>query len=357
MPSATPTTPRSGFFTIENDVMDSGALDNLSLCATRVYYRMRRWALRDGRCWPGLDKLATCVKFSSRSVGKAIKELMDAGLVLLLRRGGKRDGKGFSNMYQVVKSFVTQKLRQNDDLPLFAGMLPESPCEESAQKRHSPSEMRVPTTQTQLLTHTQQQHVPIAATADAHNPPSTPVRRAAAAFFTPSSSSDTTPERSQPLPPERQAAANALIEAGMGSPDAHRLAAVHDVAFVMGWIGVLPQRNPDNPGGFLRSMIEGKAQLPKVLAKKSVDSEAARQRRERIEKDLADRLAMEREELRKRVESQGFDGNWRAALKAGTARIQDNAQRIRSQRMQQLGLQREREDSGRKALAGIGGAP
>lgn len=152
-----------GFFKIDNALSDSGVLDTLSLCATRIFFRMARLAdAQTGQAFPSLKKLCEWVNFGKTAVGKALNELFSKGLLVRLARGYR----GSSTVYQVnnVRRPTSKEGRREVQLSLG---FPAEPAGEIEPPRAGVfREIEPPaavTTQTQTITQTKQHPLPAAA--------------------------------------------------------------------------------------------------------------------------------------------------------------------------------------------------
>lgn len=326
-----------GYCRTSNDLIDSGALDRLSLCATRVYRRLERLADKWGRCYPGLAKLGQWVGFCVRSVGRAVKELIEVGLIVRHRKGAR----GKSNVYQVMR-VAPEKSSTEPELPLFAACSSRSSTDNLMPRGNRSSAPRVPTTQTQPMKKTQQQ---------GENQHQGSHRHAAAAVFGDAVSDGDGHIRREPLAPEQAAACKALAEAGVDDGKAHELAARSDSAIVHAWIANIAQRKkqPANPAGLVIRMLETGSALPKVIAKTSaVDIEAARKRAEEIRQQAEQQFPT--------VRRTGDVPNWREALAAGRSAVFENAMAIKRQRQTAFQRVDERDRAGRELVHSLGGA-
>lgn len=63
-------------------------IDGLQFHAKGIYCLLSKFTDAGGKCWPGLDKLAQLSGLSKPTVKKAIKELQQAGYVIIQRRKG-----------------------------------------------------------------------------------------------------------------------------------------------------------------------------------------------------------------------------------------------------------------------------
>jgi hypothetical protein len=90
---------RSGFTQIPNFILTDGAL---SLGAKVTYAMFLHYAWHKDSCFPGQDRLGSDMGMSTSRVNDFIKELEQAGLVAITRRG-----QGKTNIYQI--KFVVRK--------------------------------------------------------------------------------------------------------------------------------------------------------------------------------------------------------------------------------------------------------
>jgi predicted transcriptional regulator len=93
---------RGGFTQVPNFLFD---LDELSFGARIVYAKFLQYAWHNDRCFPGQDRLAQELGCSRARVTQFVKELQQAGLIAVTRRG-----LGKTNIYKV-RFQVTKKGR------------------------------------------------------------------------------------------------------------------------------------------------------------------------------------------------------------------------------------------------------
>jgi hypothetical protein len=90
---------RGGFTQVPNFILKDG---DLSLGAKVTYSMFLHYAWHNDSCFPGQERLATDMGMSQPRVSQFIKELQDADLVEITRRG-----QGKTNLYKI--KFVVQK--------------------------------------------------------------------------------------------------------------------------------------------------------------------------------------------------------------------------------------------------------
>jgi len=105
---------------------------NVSSAAIRLYAVLRRYADRDGMCFPSRQTLAARMRCSDRTVDSAIKELLELGALEKQRRY-KEDGGYTSNIYTVCSIPPSAKVShggENKDRPRSEENVP-TPGEEN----------------------------------------------------------------------------------------------------------------------------------------------------------------------------------------------------------------------------------
>lgn len=94
---------RSGFTQVPNFILTDGAL---SLGAKITYAMFLHYAWHKDSCFPGQDRLGDDIGMSRTRVNEFIKQLEQAGLVEITRRG-----QGKTNVYKI-RFVVRQKERR-----------------------------------------------------------------------------------------------------------------------------------------------------------------------------------------------------------------------------------------------------
>jgi biotin operon repressor len=93
-----------GWTGVPNFILES---KEISIGAKLTYAMLLKYAREDDECFPGQDRLAKDIGSSRQSVNTYIKELRDAGLVSIKRRG-----QGKPNIYTVhIKASFWKKPR------------------------------------------------------------------------------------------------------------------------------------------------------------------------------------------------------------------------------------------------------
>jgi len=78
-----------GFFVrLSTDFRDDGTAARLRGAALAVFIMLGLHTGKDGRCWPGLSRLATLTGYSRSAVCEAVGRLESLGLVSVERRAG-----------------------------------------------------------------------------------------------------------------------------------------------------------------------------------------------------------------------------------------------------------------------------
>ena len=90
---------RGGFTQVPNFILKDG---DLSLGAKVTYSMFLHYAWHNNSCFPGQERLAADMGMSQPRVSQFIKELQDADLIEITRRG-----QGKTNLYKI--KFVVQK--------------------------------------------------------------------------------------------------------------------------------------------------------------------------------------------------------------------------------------------------------
>lgn len=87
-----------GYFGVDQNIFK---VEGLSDSARKTYVYLSRTADADGYCFPFLRTIAKRTKLSKSTVGKALKELEEVGLLQTERRYSRRGGS--SNLYHLRK--------------------------------------------------------------------------------------------------------------------------------------------------------------------------------------------------------------------------------------------------------------
>ena len=90
---------RGGFTQVPNFILKNA---DLSVGAKVTYSMFLHYAWHNDSCYPGQERLASDIGMSQSRVSEFIKELQDAGLVEITRRG-----QGKTNLYKI--KFVVQR--------------------------------------------------------------------------------------------------------------------------------------------------------------------------------------------------------------------------------------------------------
>ena len=90
---------RGGFTQVPNFILKNGSL---SIGARMTYAMFLHYAWHNDSCFPGQERLATDLDMSQPRVSQFIKELQDADLIEITRRG-----QGKTNLYKI--KYVVQK--------------------------------------------------------------------------------------------------------------------------------------------------------------------------------------------------------------------------------------------------------
>ena len=99
---------RGGFTQVPNFILKNG---ELSLGAKVTYSMFLHYAWHNEHCFPGQDRLATDMGMSQSRVSEFIKELQEAELIEITRRG-----QGKTNLYKI--KFVVQRAPKNARRPI-----------------------------------------------------------------------------------------------------------------------------------------------------------------------------------------------------------------------------------------------
>jgi Helix-turn-helix domain len=94
---------RGGFTQVPNFILKNG---NLSLGAKVTYSMFLHYAWHNDSCFPGQDRLAADMGLTQGRVSQFIKELQEADLIEITRRG-----LGKTNLYKI--KFVVQRAPKN----------------------------------------------------------------------------------------------------------------------------------------------------------------------------------------------------------------------------------------------------
>lgn len=294
-----------GFAKLFNRVVDSEAWANLSDAARAAYIPMVRFAdhRNQFRVQIGLASLMKYAGLSRSSIKRAVKDLLQSRLLVLVEQGGVTpDGRNESNLYQLMVP-VDPKPRPIGGLQV-AHPATQAPIATDDNTAPMPPPNPLPVRQRTPSRFESEPPV---------SPPSNPdpvaSRTPAGAHRTHrgrvaagpqlrsiSEDQDNSREASSPQPvvgraPAATDAAALLEENGVEKPVARKLAAEYPLSRIVDVVDTMKFRAArgkcDNPGGFIREALVKQWQTPRAVVDARAKAEAAERARQSAERQRA----------------------------------------------------------------------